>query len=150
MKLLPNEEKLIVSNQDKIILTDHRIQMTDRIMGQSYTISIFLEDISSIEIKYKSDTLLLVSGVICVLFALFLGGEVGGSVGLLGFVLGIILVALWWFNRKHIVSISSKGGSALNFTVQGMGDEKIHDFIHNVSIAKQKRVNHLHQNIITA
>ena len=139
MKLLPNEEKLITSNEDKIVLTNHRIQMTDSFWGQSFTISIFLEDISSIEIKYKSNILLLILGAICVL-----GGFYMGFKGMpLGLVLGGIFFAVWWFTRKHIISISSDGGSSLNFMVQGMGDEKINDFVHNVSVAKQTRVNQL-------
>ena len=73
MKLLPNEEKLITSNEDKIVLTNHRIQMTDSFWGQSFTISIFLEDISSIEIKYKSNILLLILGAICVLGGFYMG-----------------------------------------------------------------------------
>lgn len=144
MKLLPNEEKLITSNADKIILTNHRIQMTDSVWGQSFTVSIFLEDISSIEIKYKSNILLIILGVICVLGGFYMAGQSRGSEGMIaGLVLGGIFFAIWWFTRKHIISISSDGGSSLNFMVQGMGDEKINDFVHNVSLAKQTRVNQL-------
>lgn len=144
MRFLPNEEKLITSNKDKIILTNYRIQMTDRVWGQSFTISIFLEDISSIEIKYKSNILLLLLCTICVLGGLYIAGQSNGIEGMLGgVILGGIFFAMWWFTRKHIISISSDGGSSLNFIVQGMGDEKIHDFVHNVSLAKQARVNQL-------
>jgi hypothetical protein len=144
MKLLPNEEKLITSNADKIILTNHRIQMTDSVWGQSFTVSIFLEDISSIEIKYKSNILLIILGVICVLGGFYMAGQSRGSEGMIGgLVLGAIFFAIWWFTRKHIISIASDGGASLNFMVQGMGDEKINDFIHNVSLAKQTRVNQL-------
>ena len=146
MKLLPNEEKLITSNADKIILTNHRIQMTDSVWGQSFTISIFLEDISSMEIKYKSNILFIILGVICVLGGVYTAGQHGGSEAMIGgLVLGGIFFALWWFTRKHIISISSDGGASLNFMVQGMGKDKIADFIHNVSLAKQTRVNQLHK-----
>lgn len=60
MKLLPNENKLLTLNEDKIILTNLRIQMTDSVWGQSFSISIFLEDISSIESKYKSNIVQLI------------------------------------------------------------------------------------------
>lgn len=144
MKLLPNEEKLITSNEDKIILTNHRIQMTDSVWGQSFTVSIFLEDISSIEIKYKSNILLLILGAICVLGGFYVGGQGSGIEGMLGgIVLGGIFFAVWWFTPKHIISISSDGGASLNFMVKGMGDDKINDFVHNVSLAKQTRVNQL-------
>lgn len=145
MKLLPNEEKLITANEDKIILTNHRIEMTDSVWGQSFTISIFLEDISSLEIKYKSNIIFIILGVICLLGGVYMAGQ-GGSEAMIGrLVLGGIFFALWWFSRKHIISISSKGGTSLNFMVQGMGDDKIADFIQNVSLAKQTRVNQLHK-----
>ena len=140
MKLLTNEEKLITSNNNKIILTNHRIQMKDSFWGQSFTVIIFLEDISSIEIKYKSVILFLILGFICMLGGFYLFIE---NSGILGFVLSGIFFAFWWFTRKHIVSISSKGGSSLNFMVQGIGDEKINEFIHNVSHAKLTRINQL-------
>lgn len=143
MKLLPNEETLITSNEDKIVLTNNRIQMNDSVWGQSYKISIFLEDISSIEIKYKSNVLFLFLGVICILGGLYMGGQSGSEEMIGGLVLGAVLIAIWWFSRKNIISISSNGGSSLNFLIQGMDEDTINDFIHNVSLAKQKRVNQL-------
>jgi hypothetical protein len=144
MKLLPNEEKLVSSNDDKIVLTNHRIQMTDSVWGQSYTISISLENISSIEIKYKSNIILLVLGALSVLAGLYAASENRDSDSMLGGIaLGLGFFALWWFTRKHIVSISSNGGSSLDFMVQGMGEERIADFIYKVSLAKQARTNQL-------
>ncbi len=145
MKLLPNEEKLITSNENKIILTNHRIQMTDSVWGQSFTISIFLEDISSLEIKYKSNIIFIILGVIYLLGGVYMARQGGSEAMIGGLVLGGIFFALWWFTRKHIISISSDGGASLNFMVQGMGEDKIADFIHNVSLAKQTRVNQLHK-----
>jgi hypothetical protein len=147
MKLLPNEEKIVTSNGDKIILTDHRIQMTDRLWGQSYTISIFLEDISSIEIKYRSRILLLVLGVASVLAGFFLAGQHRMNDEMIsGLILGAIFFVIWWFTRKHIISISSNGGAKLHFIVQGMSDEKVNDFVYKLSVAKQTRVNQLSNN----
>jgi hypothetical protein len=137
MKLLPNEELIITSNEDKIMLTNQRIQMTDSVWGQPFTVSIFLVYISSIEIKYKSNILLPILGAICVLGSFYMGGQ--GA----GLVLGGIFFAVWWFTRKHIISISPDGGSSLNFMVQGMDDDRINDFVYDVSLAKQTRVNRL-------
>ena len=143
MNLLPNEEKLVSSNEDKIILTNHRIHLTDSVWGQSFTISIFLEDISSIEIKYKSTILFIILGVLCILGGFYASAQGGSFLG--GIFLGGIFLALWWFTRKHVVSVSSNGGSSLNFIVQGMADEKISDFVHKISVAKQTRVNQIHK-----
>jgi hypothetical protein len=144
MKLLPNEEQLLTSNEDKIILTNFRIQMTDKEWGQSFNISIFLEDISSIEVKYRSHIILIVLGIICVLGGFYMGGQHGGSnVMTTGIVLGGIFFAAWWFTRRHIISISSDGGSSLNFLVTGMGEDTITNFIYKLSLAKFNRINQL-------
>lgn len=141
MKLLPNEERLVSSNGDKIILTDHRIQMTDRAWGHSFTISMFLENISSIEIKYRSNTLLLVLGIVITLGGVYMGGQFHGSQPLaVGIALGGSFLLGWWFSRKHVISISSNGGSPLNFEVQGMSEEEINHFVYRVSLAKRERV----------
>lgn len=145
MKLLQNEEQLLTSNGDKIILTNHRIQLTDSVWGQSFSISIFLEDISSIETKYKSNILLLILGAICVLGGFYIAGNGGGQAMVGGIVIGGIFFAIWWFTRKHIISISSNGGASLNFIVQGMGEDIINNFVYRVSLAKQTRVNQLHK-----
>ena len=60
MKLLQNEEKLITSEEDRMILTNYRITKRDEIWGKSYKISIFLEDISSIEVHFKSNIVFLI------------------------------------------------------------------------------------------
>ena len=118
MKLLPNEERLLTSNEEKVIVTNFRIQMTDKEWGQSFNIGIFLEDISSIEVKYSSHIILILIGIICVLGGFYLGGQHGSGEALtIGIVFGGIFFAAWWFTRKHIISISSDGGAALNFQI---------------------------------
>lgn len=144
MKLLPNELEVVTSNDNKIILTNHRIQMNDSMWGQSFFISIFLEDISSIETKYKSYIFFLILAGISVLGGIF-GVVSGNEEAFLSLIFGGIFFAAWWFTRKHVISISSNGGSSLNFIVQGMGNEQINDFVYKVSLAKQTRVNQLHK-----
>ena len=146
MKLLTNEKTLVSSNGNKIILTDHRIQMTDKALGQAFTISIFLENISSIEIKYKSNIMLLILGGLAIIGGGILGLQPRpNNLFMSGVIVGIILIAIWWFTRKHIISITPNGGASLDFMVQGMKEEQINDFVHNVSQAKLTRMNALHK-----
>lgn len=139
MKILSNETKIVTSNADKVIVTNYRIYLTDQKLGQSYTSSIFLEDISSIEIKYSSNIVLLALGVIGILIG-FLVDEM-----ILGFVAGVLFTILWWISRKHVIAVSPNGGSPMNILVQGMGEEKIADFVYKVSLAKQNRLNELYK-----
>jgi hypothetical protein len=102
MQLLPNEEILVSSNQDKVILTNQRIHLSDSEWGKSYQITIFLEDISSIEMLYKSNPLLLVLAAVCFLVGLFTpspGYENNGTLRVGGFMLSIILLVL--FEKPH-------------------------------------------------
>lgn len=145
MKLLPNEEKLITSNEDRIILTNFRITKRDEIWGKSYRISIFLEDISSIEVHFKSNIILLSIGILLILAGGVIG-DLGGAESSAGpLLLGGIFIAIWWFSRKHIVTVSSDGGSSLNILVKGMSDAKIEDFITSIQEVKLKRINELYK-----
>ena len=137
MKLLKNEEILISSNENKVVLTDHRISMFDEVWGKSYKISMFLEDISSFETHYKSNIFFLIIGVLLSIVGLLTFAK--GGLG--GIVFGGIFIALWLFSRKHLVTISSKGGKPLNFIVEQMTDDQIEEFVSQVQEAKLKRVN---------
>src|SRR5687768_9674527 len=71
--LFPNEE-LITQSDDKLVsLTTKRIRYNSRSWGKSHLISIHLEKISSIEIRYKSWIIILLIGVLLGLAALFVG-----------------------------------------------------------------------------
>lgn len=143
MKLLQNEEKLQSSNADKIVLTNQRILMQEEVWGKSYKISIFLEDISSIETHFKSNTLFLIIGIILAVAGLLLNSTGIKDTSAIGLIIGGIFIALWWFSRKHLVTIASNGGSSLNVFVQQMSEEKIEELVTIVQEAKLKRVNEL-------
>jgi hypothetical protein len=146
MKLLPNEHLLTSSNGDKIILTDHRIHLTDRVWGKSYQITIFLEDISSFENTYKSNIIWLILAVLSVTVGLINMASQRSSELMIG---GLVLAALsliWWASsRRHLVAITSSSGTALSFEVEGMGEAQVEDFVYKVQGAKLERVNQLNR-----
>jgi hypothetical protein len=143
MKLLTNEHILVSSDKEKVILTNQRIQLNNRSWGQAYSINIFLEDISSVETKYRSYLILVLLGLISVAGGVYLA-EIEGSESLyVGFALGGFFLLVWWLTRTNVISITPNGGSSLNFVVKGMSDDKIADFVFNVSQAKLDRVNQL-------
>lgn len=147
MTLLPGEEQLVTSNNERIVLTTQRIVMRDIERSYMHSVEIFLEDISSVEVKYTSNVKLLELGVIGVLvFAAFFDSYLKSAVGP-GIILmaSLVLIGWWWFSRQHIVSISSKGGSPLNFRIDSIPLEKIEAFIDKVQRAKAARVKLLYK-----
>jgi hypothetical protein len=142
MQLLPDEEILVSSNQDKIILTNQRIHLSDSEWGKSYQITIFLENISSIEMLYKSNPLLLVLATVCLLVGLFTtsaGFENNSTLRVGGFMLSIIFLVFWFYSKNRMVTIAPNGGSKLNFRVDGMKTLDVTGFIDKVMQAKAKR-----------
>lgn len=144
MKLLPAEELLLSSNENKIMLTDHRLCMKDGNSESSYSISMFLEDISSMEVKYRSRPFLWIMALLCGIGGVYLLSErSSGDFGYAVLAFAVAFLIAWWLSRKHVVAISSNGGAPLIFEIQGNSSEKINDFIYRVALAKQVRVNRL-------
>jgi len=144
MNLLSNESILVKSNDDMIILTNLRIHMTSRKWGRDHQITIFLEDISSIENSFKSNLSYLIFAVI----AFFVGAINVGNRDLIfytymGLILGGIFLSLWLSNRGQQVTFCSKGGSSLSFFVGHMNSEQVEDFIHKVEEARIQRLRQL-------
>jgi hypothetical protein len=144
MQLFPDEEILVTSNQDKIVLTSQRVHLNDKEWGRSYQITLFLENISSIENVYKSNPVLLVFAVLGLIVGLvtvdraYEGGLTFGA-----FTVAVIFLLLWLNSRRHVVTISSNGGAKLNFLVEGMGEAQVQDFVDKVQAAKAGRMNQL-------
>src|ERR1035437_6886714 len=112
MTLFANEEQLVTSNGNKVILTSHRIQMTDSDWGSSYSIVIFLEDISSIETRYKSNIIFLILGCLGILFGFYLSSQTysGGSLNI-GFIGALVVFKKtcnkYFFGRGQLVKFPS-------------------------------------------
>jgi uncharacterized membrane protein len=148
MTLLANEHIIVNSNDDKVILTNKRIHMSDRRWSGSYSNTLFLEDISSMEIRYSSNIILLILAGLAVLLSILnisnsdrpLSGGDGDEITLLPLIIGVILVFIYWFSRKHIISISPNGGKPINFEVAGMSKQQIEMFLDKVQKAKDARI----------
>jgi len=147
MKLLPDEKNLFFASlsEGQVILTTHRVQLNEPgFWGkQSFATGIFLEDISSIELKYKGKLWLLILIGVCVFCGVcgYLVSEDTTRVG--GFLLASIIFIIWLLTRQRTISISSHGGASIDFIPRYMNDEKIDDFLYEVSLAKQTRANQL-------
>ena len=146
MQLLPNEERLVSANQDKIILTNQRISLTDKEWGRSYQITIFLENISSIENLYKSNLIFALLAALSFLVGVIALSQQRGDNGTFtfgSFLAAIFFLVLWFSSRSHVVTIASNGGGKLNFRVDGMPADQVEEFIDKVQAAQAKRITDL-------
>jgi len=150
MKLLIHEEEILTANDNKIILTNQRIQMNEKDWGSAYSITIFLEDISSIEIRYNSViTFLILGGVallVCIL-ALVSSNAYSNNQGyvLISLAAALFFFFLYWLSKKHVISVCPNGGKPLNFEITQMKEEQIQDFFNKLQAAKGKRMQELHK-----
>jgi hypothetical protein len=142
MELLPDEEVLVSSNEDRVILTNQRIHQSVKDCGRANQITIFLENISSVEMLYKSNPLLLVLAgffFLAGLIASSAGYENYGSLWFGGFILSIIFLVFWFYSKNRLVTIASNGGSKMNFQVNGMKTSDVVEFVNKVIRAKARR-----------
>jgi hypothetical protein len=147
MQLLVNEERLVSSNQDKVLLTTQRISLSDKEWGRSYQITILLENISSIENLYQSNPLFAVLSGFSLLVGIIILGQGRDSNGTLVFGcfgIAFILLIIWLNSKRQVVTIASMGGAKLNFRVAGMSADQIEGFIDKVLAAQATRVKDLH------
>ena len=151
MTLLANEHEVLTSNENKIVLTNKRIQMTEKEWGRSCKITIFLENISSMQILYKSNILWLILAILSLLFfgfALLRNDRFeyyDKTPMQISFVVGLVFIALYSFSRRHIISIHSNGGKPLEFTINRMSDSQIEHFFDKVQVAKDERIQELYK-----
>ena len=141
MELLPGESLLLTSNDQKLILTSQRIQMTDTLEAKTFTVVIFLENISSVVSHNKGNVLLAIAAAafsFIELWALAFG--IASLAPAIFLVVGGVLLLLWWFSVKKVITIVAAGGAKLHFAVGEMPEDKIAAFMHTLQLARQKRV----------
>lgn len=81
-----------------------------------------LDKISSVELKYNGEILLLIFGII-----------------LLPVVVGLILIITYFVTKTHVVSITPDGGTAIIFETKGMKREFLEEFIDKMEAAAFER-----------
>jgi len=139
MKYLGNEVKLdALTDQDQ--LTNLRItQGYNAFLKASYKNSIFLENISSIEVRFKSKILYLISGLVFLILSIYSIAERAGWLSVLSFIVGATFIAIFFFTRKHVISITPDGGKSIDITVKGISKSRIEEYITNINEAKLAR-----------
>jgi hypothetical protein len=144
-QLLPGENYLFQFDFG-CTLTTHRVRYSRSGAGKAEMISIMLENISSVQLHYKSWLLGLILGILGMVggAAISINGKSNGeekmiSAGLIVSFIGLMLLLLYLTSRKHYITISSKGGSAICFQTKGIMREQVIAFIDKVDEAINNR-----------
>jgi hypothetical protein len=96
MELLPGESILLTSNDQKLILTSQRIQMTDTLEAKSFTVVIFLENISSVVSHNKGNMLMAVgAGAFAFIGLWALAFGIASLAPAIFLAVGAVLLVLW-------------------------------------------------------
>ncbi|MCL2261050.1 MAG: hypothetical protein FWC15_06830 [Fibromonadales bacterium] len=146
MTLLENETKLDLFTES-VFLTNYRIMQEN---GDSHKIFIFLEKISSIEMRRKSKLFFLLLGIFFMVLGLVLSvalmiepawrdDEELAVLGITVF-LGIIFFIIFFLTKGSLITISPDGGKNLNIKVsRKITGERIEEFLTKIQNAKLAR-----------
>ena len=144
MNLLANEEKILISDENKIILTTHRIQQTAKEWGSYYSISFFLEDISSVEMRAQNIPVLLIIGGIAIIAGLYMALQAGSRVNsqdaFIFIVIGLALLGAWLLTKQRQIKITANSGRSMGIDARRLTQQKSEEFIDKLQQAKSKRV----------
>ncbi|GGH82530.1 hypothetical protein HNQ91_005828 [Filimonas zeae] len=138
--ILPNEEKLLAYNGTDLILTNQRVSIEDRRLGD---VNFFLEHIAAITTAQKGYKVLLVPGCLSVLTGLVLLTAGVSNQFQIFLIAGIIMLLFWWATKKSVLSIVSDKGVVSNVDVDIMTKDEIQSMIDDIEEARQSRIKDL-------
>ncbi len=128
--LLEHEKIITTSGNGNAILTNLRIQYSDKKWGKAYTLSMLLKNISTVEVNYKSNRLLLIiAGLI------FLVGLITGEQLFISTTIAVLLTLFFLVTRRHYITIASNGGAKMNLLVKGMKSKNVLHFLNQIEQA---------------
>ena len=140
MELQPNET--LLTGNGELDLTNLRVTHLIKKRGFHHQNSIFLEDISSVQITLRSQIIFLIlaaAGFILGAMMTNTGEEQAG----IAFGSGFLFLLLWVFTQTRILSIHPNGGRPIQVRVTRLGKDVIQRLYEQIQQAKVNRVNEL-------
>ena len=139
MNKMKDEKIIMESDNTELTLTTHRIRHDTKVLGKANVTSIMLEELCSCSLKYKSNVILLILGIL-IGGVLIIGSLVSGDESTIapGVILALIFLGAYFFSKKKILSFSS-GGDTINLPVSNISLESAKNFIDEIETAKNDR-----------
>ena len=144
MNLLANEQTILTSNENSVTLTNLRLNISTK----EWKNTIFLEDISSIEVKSKSNFIFIILGILALLFAV--GSTINAttennSANWLAYPISLLMFLLYFFTKENIISITPNGGKAIHISIRKIKNEQTEHFIEKIQVAKVERLKEIYK-----
>jgi len=142
-QLLPGEEIIVQTEYGIITLTTHRIRYNDS-SGNGKITSIMLENVSGIEVQYRSWLAALIGGLVALIIGLSesIINKTEESIvagGLIVALIGVVLIIAYLVSRRYIINIHSNGKATVSFMIKGLRKEEIISLIDKVESAQNER-----------
>lgn len=141
--LAKNEEILLTSNNNSIILTNHRIIYKTTVSNQE----MFLKDIVGHEIVYKKSNYFLglaIAGIVVLILVMreaqFTTSRYGGgatNARILLILISIFLIGYFRFTKK-LLKISGRYNN-IEFSVRNLSQDSLNNFINRISVESDNR-----------
>ncbi len=135
--LLPEEEIISINKEKTLTLTNQRVRHRRYGWRKFRFQSMFLKNISFLELKYQGQRMYLYAGIISMLFGLIVIIRSNNMIQLIArfeiyFGLALILILIYFFSKRYFILIHSNGGQTISFNADGMKMEEIQDFIYEL------------------
>ncbi|RZJ87394.1 MAG: hypothetical protein EOO20_16170 [Chryseobacterium sp.] len=139
MQLFPDEYVITQSNDDRIILTSHRVSYNYISLNRSQTQTVMLEHITSCTVEKSANQLsllLALAGALIVADGVYTNNQFQLYAGA-----AFTLLMGWRYlvSRRSLILISSPG-TTIKIIGDGLSKEQINDFINKVEHAKHQRL----------
>jgi hypothetical protein len=145
MNLLAHEEEILVSDENKVVLTTHRIQQTAKDWGTYNSTVFFLEDISSIELRAQNIPALLILGGLAFLLGFYMAIQAGSrsQEAIIFIIAGLVLIVIWLITKQRLIKITANSGRTMGIDARRLSQQKSEEFLDKLQQAKSNRIDWL-------
>ena len=133
------EEDLdIISTLGNTILTKDYVNISYFQIGNKYSMTIFLKDISSIIYGFQSKPSFILLGIISIIFGIYLNNHYVDNALTWGNTIGIILFILYFVTKKQTVVITAHSSQKITQIINDKNKAK--SFVDDIIKAKAKAI----------
>ena len=134
---LANEQTILTSDGNKLVVTSHRVRYVEYSRGTSQFTSMMLDAVVSCRITHTSRPWLLALALLALLFAITRPQNDDGVPQIVGYVLAALFVAAYFGTRRQVLEIAS-AAARINVLVRGMTLEKTTEIVTAIEDARAR------------